>query len=139
MTKKNTNNNVAVKSAMAVVAVLAISGASYFGFMAGTEKVAANPDYICVKSVTNEPCQINRCDSWTQSGTRTCYGTKTTKVAYHHRRTSCEAGYTNMWAFANTGWASWRHTADYPYETTTCSIIETDRIDPTGGIDVSVN
>jgi hypothetical protein len=44
-----------------------------------------------------------------------------------------------MGSFANTGWASGRHTADYPYETTTCSIIETDRIDPTGGIDVNVN
>jgi hypothetical protein len=28
-----------------------------------------------------------------------------------------------MGSFANTGWASGRHTADYPYETTTCSIM----------------
>ncbi len=123
---------------IAIFAVLAISFASYFGFLQWTEKVAANPDYICIKSVNNEPCKITRCDSWSQNWTRTCYWTKTTKVAYYHRRTSCSSGYTNWGQVGNSGWASWRISADYPYQTSSCTIVETDRIDPTWDIDVNI-
>lgn len=133
MKKKNTT-----RISIAVFAILMISVASYFWFLQWTQNVAANPDYICIKSVSTEPCKINRCGSWTESGTRTCYGTKTTKVAYYNRRTSCQAGYINGWQVGNSSWASWRKWADYPYQTSSCTITETDRIDPTGGIDVNV-
>lgn len=163
---KQKNNNVVLKSAIAWVAVVAIAWAGYLGFSTWVQKVEANPDYICVKSVTNSPCQIDYCEDWGQDGQRVCKWERTTKIGYYHTRTTCEAWYTRQisWSTASSrtasndlknkwyGWrldsegknayrahpSSGRHSLDYPYQTEYCQIIEQDTQKPGGGINVDI-
>lgn len=96
--------------------------------------VSANPDYICVKNVTNMPCVLTNypssCSEWTTSWTRTCPWVKTTQVSYYLIRTSCEAWYSQV-ANGEAWWASWRNSADYVSGSQNCTITETDTVPPT--------
>lgn len=99
-------------------------------FYWGTPSVNANPDYICKKSVSSEPCVISSCSSWNTNWTRICYGQKTTEVSYYLIRTDCEAWYTKVAAWGNVLWASWRQWSDYVSSTNSCSITQVDRVSP---------
>lgn len=95
---------------------------------------SANPDYICVKNVTDSPCVLSNypssCSAWTTSWTRTCPWTKTTQVSYYLIRTSCEAWYSQVY-HGESGWSSWRNSGDYVSGSTNCTITETDTVPPT--------
>lgn len=99
-----------------------------YDFTSGT--TSANPDYICVKNVTDSPCISNSCDPWQTNGTRICHGTKATSVAYYLIRTSCEAGYTKISKWWNVWWNSGRNSPDYTYTSTACTITEVDNVAP---------
>lgn len=88
----------------------------------------ANPDYICIKNVSNQPCTITSC-TWWVGNTRTCYWTTATQAYYYSVRIWCaEWGVgTVIW---NNNWASWRRTIDY-YNTVSCTIVQTDTTPPT--------
>jgi len=121
--------------------------------------VDANPDYICVKSVSHGVCDnIERCDPWDLiSHTRTCYWYNVTKTAYYHTRTSCESWYVvaKRWSTASSNTAarfikdidynaldsewkkaftahptSWRHSRDVVWATESCSIRQVDTSAP---------
>ena len=67
-----------------------------------TQKVSANPDYICIKDVSRS-CQIDysNCTDWNTNWERTCYWTRVTQVAYYNRRTTCEKWYWD-WVYTST-------------------------------------
>ena len=106
-------------------------------FWSSNLSVNANPDYICTKNVSNSACEITSCDPWWTDGERTCYWTRTTQVAYRHRRTACETWYTRKKMFRDTPWSSWRINADYIYATEDCQIIQQDFIKPSWETKVS--
>lgn len=54
--------------------------------------VEANPDYICIKQVNGQACEANSCTDWT-NGSRTCFWTVKTEIAYINTRSTCEPGY----------------------------------------------
>lgn len=110
-----------------LVFAFSISNNNIYGW---TSFVNANPDYICKKSVNNEPCVINECWSWDSTWTRTCYWTKTTEVSYYLIRTDCEAWYTKVAKWWNVWWASWRQWSDYVSGTNSCSVVQVDRVSP---------
>jgi len=138
------------------ILTVAVIWGYYFGF--NGEEANANPDFICVKSVTGQSCDIQSCDDWQSDWTRVCYWKETTKVWYYHTRTTCESGYSSVyqWATAtNTSastlaaswtldaeWqaatyqhpSSWRHSTDFDYETIDCSITEVDDIAPSATV-----
>jgi len=106
--------------------------------------VNANPDYICVKDITNQPCKILSCGPW-KSWKSICKWSKTIQVAYYHVRTNCEPWYTrttNLWNsytenstnklkvdrkyITSDTTSSWRHSVDYPNKTISCTIVKTD-------------
>lgn len=99
-------------------------------------KTKANPDYICVKSVTNQPCIITTCDAWQTNWSRTCHWTRTTAVQYYLVRTTCEPGYQRIYQSGNWMTESWRQGADYQYSSEACSIIQTDTVPPVWRWDV---
>ena len=118
------------------------------------EQVNANPDYICTKTIDNPTCEIEECEEWWQDWKRTCHGTKVLEVSYYHTRTTCEQGYsvTKKGSTSNSKtaaryadneslksnfeygwgewWSSWRHSSDYPSNTTSCTIVEIDDLPP---------
>jgi hypothetical protein len=128
----------------------------YYGFHG--EQASANPDFICVKSVTGQSCNISSCGTWQNDGTRVCSWKRVTKVWYYHTRTTCNSGYSKsgiQWStnVSNTAanylidnwesdklysdytkWASWRHSNDFNYETEDCSITEVDDKAPSATI-----
>ncbi len=53
----------------------------------------ANPDYICIKQITDAPCGDLNNPPWNGSQTRVRTGHRITAVSYINTRTSCEAGY----------------------------------------------
>ena len=133
------------------VGFLAIAGTIYTVKINPTE-VDANPDYICIKNVSNSACRITSCGAWQADHTRTCYGKRTTKVAYYNLRTTCEKWYGNgtrvttannqvhyskadathvlwikRWTANGQGW---RHSADFTYATEDCQIIQKDIVAP---------
>jgi hypothetical protein len=91
-----------------------------------SDKVMANPDYICKKSVSDMPCEISSCDEWSGSWTRTCYWERTTEVSYYLIRTDCEAWYTKVSNWWNVWWNSWRQTSDYVSGSATCEVEQVD-------------
>lgn len=120
--------------------------------------VDANPDYICIKNVSNTACRYDPqkdCDPWDTTGhTRTCHGKRTIQVAYYNLRTTCEKWYWNgskvttandqvhyskadsshvLWIRDGKNlWGRWgRHSADFVYATEDCQVVETDYIPPT--------
>ncbi|MDP2091242.1 MAG: hypothetical protein Q8K30_06630 [Candidatus Gracilibacteria bacterium] len=99
--------------------------------------VNANPDYICVKALTDQPCIATNypasCSAWGINGKRTCPGKKATEVRYLLRRTSCESGYTRYSRSESDG-SSGRQTADYVSKSVDCSITEEDIVPPEGKI-----
>lgn len=110
--------------AWSVIVVGWIVSALFYFILSPT---SANPDYICIKNVEYS-CEIT--DEWTwENGVKTSYGKRTTQVAYYHRRTSCEAGYSQV-RKGDSSWASGRFTADFSYKTENCSITEYDNIAP---------
>lgn len=96
--------------------------------------VNANPDYICVKSVTDSPCNITSCWNWNTDGTRVCTWKKTTSVAYYLRRTTCESWYSRHSRGSDSWWSSWRQSWDYVYSSSTCTVTQVDRVAPSGEI-----
>ena len=92
----------------------------------------ANPDYICIKNVSNQPCTITSCTWWIGTQ-RTCYWTTITQVAYKSWRTACAEWWT---AVKVSDWwmqpRSWRYTADFNYNSKSCTIVQTDTTPPTG-------
>lgn len=91
--------------------------------------VSANPDYICIKAVYNQPCNVTSCQPW-QSGYRYCTWWQATSVYYYQGRTDCEPGYYQYKTSDAWLWASWRKNLDNPYETTACSVYQYDNIPP---------
>jgi hypothetical protein len=103
---------------------------AYFNFVVNSTN--ANPDYICVKSVTRS-CEVdeNNCGEWQANWTRICEGSRVTEVAYYHTRTSCESGYRQTeWTWKYSRWVSWRQTSDFTYWTKNCSIQQVDNERP---------
>jgi hypothetical protein len=140
------------KNVLAIATLGALSVAVFWGYYYGFngEQASANPDFICVKSVTGQSCDINSCDEWQNDGTRVCHWKRATKVWYYHTRTTCESGYSSVYKWATATdtsastkvdssllddeWkaatykhpSSWRHSDDYTYENEDCEIIEVD-------------
>lgn len=90
----------------------------------------ANPDYICIKNVYNQPCTITHCDDWKQDWTRLCHWVKATQVAYYLVRTYCEDWYTRVSNWWDSLADSWRQWSDYIYASTSCNIIQEDHVSP---------
>lgn len=120
--------------------ILAIAGAALQATLGGGQgplasnfvpSASANPDYICVKDVTNQPCNVTSCGPWTDK-TQVCSGTMVTKVAYYLIRTTCEPGYTRYSNGGNVGGSSGRQGADYTYATTSCTVTRVDTTAPIG-------
>ena len=118
-----------------------------------TQKVSANPDYICIKDI-NRSCQIDysNCTDWNTNWERTCYWKRVTQVAYYNLRTTCEKWYwngSNVTTASNQvhyskadakhvlgiqhwtgGWQWWRHSNDFVYADESCSITQVDTTPP---------
>ena len=97
--------------------------------------VSANPDYICKKAVVGSPCEIPNypasCSAWNSTThSRTCPWKKTTEVSYYLIRTNCESWYTKVANYWNSGWDSWRNSADYVSSSSSCTITEYDTVAP---------
>ncbi len=102
------------------------------------DTVSANPDFICKKAVTEQPCELTdypaSCSEWDASWNRTCPWKEATEVSYYLIRTNCESGYTkvakgwNVWG--NSGRQEW----DYVSNTKACEVIESDHVAPTGEV-----
>lgn len=124
--KKQTMKNIAYVAAGTVLSLASIG--IYTTFMAAPTD--ANPDYICVKDVSRS-CQITNdeslCTPWASDGTRVCPWTRTLKVAYYLRRTTCEQGYTRVSRGTNSWGSGWRQSSDFDYQTEACTITQVDR------------
>ncbi|MDD2566070.1 MAG: hypothetical protein PHZ26_05150 [Candidatus Gracilibacteria bacterium] len=96
-------------------------------------KTQANPDYICIKNVTTG-CTIESCTPWSNKQ-RTCIGKSVTQVAYYSVRIGCAEGGVGT-VVGSAGGASGRRTADFTYNSVSCSIVQTDNTPPTGEPDV---
>jgi len=106
----------------------------------------ANPDYICTKSVTNQPCVVDTWWPWEgdeKSKTRIGTGKRATHMSYYHVRTDCtqDSEWKKTWYTINKELtkklrgsvaASWRHGADYPTDWEECTVTQTDRNKPIG-------
>ncbi len=127
--KKKTIKKLAYVGTGAVLSLLAVG--SYTTFFAAS--TSANPDYICVKDV-DRSCVIDtaNCGEWKTNGERVCPWVKTTQVAYHLRRTTCETGYTRIDQGTNSGGVGWRLDSDYTYNSESCSITQVDKVAPVG-------
>jgi hypothetical protein len=102
---------------------------------------SANPDYICVKQVSNQPCYLDAADlaicnatPWSNQK-KVCIWKTTTEVTYISTRVGCEAGYTNKWETDESTWLSWDSwrrlgMADYPSDTNSCVITYNDNVQP---------
>lgn len=120
------------KIAVALLAlVLWVSIWSYFYLYkwVSLSTVDANPDYICKKAVSDQPCVITTCSTWGTDWKRTCNWIKTTEVAYYLIRTDCEAGYTKHYKW-DSSWNSWRQEPDYVSWTQSCTVVEVDNVPP---------
>lgn len=113
-----------------IVAVASIASILVLGWFLYTS-TKANPDYICVKNVSNQPCNTTSCSAWWTDWKRTCTWTRTTQVAYYLIRTSCEPWYRQVSAWWNVWWNSWRQWADYVNASETCNIVQQDNTPPT--------
>jgi len=110
-----------------VLLISVIGWGYYFGFKWDVSN--ANPDYICIKSVSNQSCVVSSWWAWQSDWTRVGTGTKATKVSYYATRTGCEPGYAGTIIWSIWG-ASWRRTADVTYSSTTCTITQIDKVAP---------
>ena len=99
------------------------------------KNVKANPDYICKKSLVNEPCKNLTCWAWSKDWKRVCHWIKDTEVSYYLIRTNCETWYTKVPAWWNVWWKSWRQESDYVSKTKSCSVVEYDHIVPFWEVD----
>ena len=130
-----------MKKNMLAISTLVVLGAVawagyYFNF--NIEQTSANPDFICKKAVTEQPCELTdypaSCSEWDASWNRTCPWKEATEVSYYLIRTNCESGYTkvakgwNVWG--NSGRQEW----DYVSNTKACEVIESDHVAPTGDV-----
>ena len=98
----------------------------------GIQSVTANPDYICKKQLTDQPCEVQDCQEWSLDGTRVCAGTRVTEVSYYLIRTQCEPGYTRVSLWGNVWWPSGRQGADYVSDTEVCFVTQFDNVAPEG-------
>lgn len=119
-------------SIAAVLVCAAIIGSVVFFGGWSVPWVTANPDYICKKQLTDEPCEIQDCKEWSEDWERVCSGTRVTEVSYYLIRTQCEDGYTRVSAGWNVGWPSGRQWADYVSDTEVCFVTQYDNIAPEG-------
>lgn len=130
--------------------LILITSISYIFLNNNILSVSANPDYICTKTISWRPCNIESCWVWRKDGSRICTWTRTLEVSYYHTRTSCEAWYkvTITWKthslettaarFADknsldsnyTSWSSWRHSTDYVSKSERCSVTQIDKNPP---------
>lgn len=103
------------------------------------DNASANPDYICKKAQTEQPCRLSNypasCSEWDASGNRTCPWMETTEVSYYLIRTNCESGYTKVSNWGNVWGSSWRHGWNYVSGEVSCNIIESDHVAPTWKVD----
>lgn len=121
------------KIALGILSLIVIAWWIYAYTQLGwVEETSANPDFICVKEVTNQACETTSCTEWRADWTRTCTWTAATSVYYELTRTTCEAGYTRIATWRSVWGASWRRTPDMTYTTDTCSIVQTDHTAPVG-------
>lgn len=138
--KKVMKNDRKIYFLSGLVGVLLLTVVIMFNKGYGFPSVWANPDYICIKNVDmsctfnpNNLCQTatdnNCCEAWKQDGTRVCRWTKVTSVYYHHRRTSCETWYSAIYNW-ESGWDSWRFSANYPYTSESCTEVQKDTVAP---------
>jgi len=103
-----------------------------------SSSVSANSDYICVKSVVDQPCIVTNWGPWRETSDpdvkiRTWRGTQVTEVSYYHLRTACEAWYTNEWVVGYGGGDSGRQgRADFPSKSKSCTITQKDVNKPKG-------
>lgn len=123
------NKNILGVTTLVVLGAV-VSVGYYFGFSG--DNVSANPDYICTKSVTNQPCVVADDDwsEWDTNWKRTWVWKMATQFRYYATRTGCESWYTKTdWGGYNS-WASWRKTADFVSSSSTCTIIQEDTVPP---------
>lgn len=142
-----------LKYILGVVSILLLLVTSYFYFW--LNPASANPDYICVKSIKNPSCDIQKCDERnTDTHERICYWRKVTSVWYYHTRTSCQDWYSKAKSWS-TAWSStaakyakyskldsdWRkahyehpssgrHSKDFAWSSVVCQILEVDNDKP---------
>ena len=69
---------------------------------------SANPDYICVKSVSGGPCVVSSWSPWVNQS-RTGFGSTVTQVVYYSVRIGCVEGGAGT-IIGDTGGASGRRT-----------------------------
>ncbi|MCT4617171.1 MAG: hypothetical protein N4A38_03070 [Candidatus Gracilibacteria bacterium] len=119
------------KITLATLSILAVAGSIVTYVNLGVEQASANPDYICVKSVSNTPCNVTHYEDWQPDGTRIGYGYRTSAVFYRLTRTDCEPGYSRSRVGSIDG-ESGRRTGDMPYSTTSCTIVQVDAMAPVG-------
>lgn len=147
-----------------IIALVLWAWVFYWNF--SLEKASANPDYICVKDVSWNSCDINTCDEWSINWERTCYWTRVTQIAYYNTRTSCESWYVvdTTWStkssntasryvkqawyesYLDSEWrnahnshpSSWRHSRDYPSQTESCFIVEVDTVAPIWSLQIDI-
>jgi len=120
--------------AIALVLWVSLGSYIYIYKWATLSSVEANPDYICKKSVTDQPCVVNTCEEWKTDWTRVCNWTRATEVSYYLIRTNCEAWYTKVSKGWNVWWNSWRQWADYVSNSESCTVVEVDTVPPLGDI-----
>ena len=125
-------NNKVTYVSVAVLVCAAIIGSVVFFNGWSVPSVTANPDYICKKQLTDQPCEIQDCQEWDTDGTRVCAGTRVTEVSYYLIRTQCEDGYTRVALGNNVWWPSGRQGADYVSDTEVCFITQFDNVAPEG-------
>lgn len=117
-----------------VISLVVVWAIAYSYSIFVTSKSSANPDYICVKSVTDQPCNVptdgSTCSPWDTEWKRTCTGTMATEVSYYLVRTSCEPGYTQVSLGGDVWLDSGRQWGDYVSQSTSCSIVQQDVVPP---------
>jgi hypothetical protein len=110
--KKVTKNNPKVYLLWWTILALFVMVFVLFSRWYEFESASANPDYICIKEVSNPSCNITSCGEWTQDWIRECTWIAYSKQAYYSTRVACAEGW-NAYEVWNNNWASWRRTADF--------------------------
>ncbi len=127
--------NIAFKKIALLPSVFVIVASLWLWYIyLASQSTSANPDYICIKDVSDQPCIVSDettdCGAWETDWTRTCNWQRATQVAYYLTRTTCESGYDRVRGGGYTSWASWRKTWDFNYKFENCTIKQVDDTAP---------